>query len=147
MRSPFQVLVVPFRRADSGLQFLALERADNSNWQWVAGGGEGDEEPIQAAQRELAEELSVASVVRPLATVSPVPVTAVTGEFTWGPEHLIVMEYAFCADVGGQEFRLSDEHRSARWVTYSEACALLEFDSNRTAAWEVEALAEFGRLG
>lgn len=84
MRAPFQVLVVPFRRGEDGLVFLALERADNGQWQWVAGGGEENEEPRQAAARELEEELGVTAEVHALETVSPVPVVAITGEYTWG---------------------------------------------------------------
>ena len=147
MRSPFQVLVVPYRRARGELQFLALERADNGHWQWVAGGGEGNEEPAEAASRELQEELGVTAEVRALATVSPVPVTAITGAYTWGPDHLIVPEHAFCVELETDRFELSDEHSSFRWITYDEAKTLLEFDSNRTAAWEVTALLELGRLG
>jgi dATP pyrophosphohydrolase len=126
--------------------FLALERSDNGQWQWVAGGGEADETPVLAAQRELYEELGATTPVQALTTVSPVPVTSITGELTWGADHLIVMEHAFCTDVGSHTYELSEEHRSARWVDYSEACAVLQFDSNRTAAWEVSALAELGKL-
>lgn len=146
MRAPFQVLVVPYRRTRGKLEFLALERADNGHWQWVAGGGEENETPAQAARRELQEELGVTGQVHPLTTVSPLPVTAVTGTYTWGPDHLILMEHAFCIDLGEESFELSDEHSSFRWVKYEDAAALLEFDSNRTAAWEVQALAELGRL-
>ncbi|MFE7504652.1 NUDIX pyrophosphatase [Promicromonospora sp. NPDC057488] len=146
MRAPFQVLVVPYRRAFDALEFLILQRADSHKWQWVAGGGEDDETPVQAAQRELVEELSATSAVRPLATISPVPVVNITGELTWGYEHLIVMEHAFCVNLDGQEFTLSSEHISARWVGLEKAGSMLEFDSNRTAAWEVKTLSEGGLL-
>jgi 8-oxo-dGTP pyrophosphatase MutT (NUDIX family) len=32
------VLVLPFRRKQDGFEFAALRRADDGNWQFVAGG-------------------------------------------------------------------------------------------------------------
>lgn len=146
MRPPFQVLVVPYRHSRDGLEYLILQRSNSGTWQWVAGGGKDNETPMQAAQRELEEELDLTPSVRQLATVSPVPAVAVTGELTWGYDHLIILEHAFCVNASGHDFTLSDEHTSARWVTLEEAGTMLEFDSNRTAAWEVSALAEGGWL-
>ena len=52
MRAPFQILVIPFRRTAAGLEFAVLRRSDADYWQFVAGGGEDDETPLQAARRE-----------------------------------------------------------------------------------------------
>ena len=38
-RAPFQVVVLPFRLTDSGgVEFAVLRRADDGQWQGVAGG-------------------------------------------------------------------------------------------------------------
>lgn len=139
MRSPFQVLVVPYRVAGGSLEFLILKRSDMDIWQWVAGGGEEHETPLEAAHRELSEELGVTNLPQQLQAQATIPVTDVVGEFRWQAEHLVITEYAFCVDVAGQAPQLSYEHTAMRWVSYREAKDLLTWDSNRTAAWEVMA--------
>ena len=64
MRAAFQVLVIPFRRTTAGLEFAVLKRSDADCWQFVAGGGEEGETPIQAARRETREEIGVAADAR-----------------------------------------------------------------------------------
>jgi 8-oxo-dGTP pyrophosphatase MutT (NUDIX family) len=61
MRAPFQILVIPFRRTAAGPEFAVLKRSDAPYWQFVAGGGEDDESPGQAAERETKEEIGVAA--------------------------------------------------------------------------------------
>ena len=56
----------------------------------------------------------------------------------WGPDVLVVPEYAFGADADGQEIVLSEEHESFRWVDYNTAQELLRFDSNNNALWELD---------
>src|SRR3954469_18607509 len=58
-RAPFQVLVVPFRRAGVQVEFAVLRRKDMNVWQAVAGGGEVGESPEEAAAREACEELGL----------------------------------------------------------------------------------------
>jgi dATP pyrophosphohydrolase len=56
-RAPFQVVVLPFRTGDNGsAHYCVLHRSDLSYWQFIAGGGEDDEAPEQAARREALEE-------------------------------------------------------------------------------------------
>ena len=40
MRAPFQVLVIPYRRDQTGVRFALLKRRDAGYWQFVVGGGE-----------------------------------------------------------------------------------------------------------
>lgn len=56
-RVPFQVLAFLRRLDANGPEYLVLKRADLSVWQGVAGGGEGDESPREAAIRETMEEV------------------------------------------------------------------------------------------
>jgi dATP pyrophosphohydrolase len=59
-RAPFQVLVLPFRRPAPGeIEFAVLRRADDANWQSVAGGGAVGESVVEAARREAFEEAGV----------------------------------------------------------------------------------------
>ena len=59
-RAPFQVLVYPYRRVDDGaFEYALLRRSDAGYWQAVAGGGEDDETPLEAARREAYEEAGI----------------------------------------------------------------------------------------
>jgi len=58
-RAPFQVLIFPFHRTDSNLEYAIFRRADAGYWQGVAGGGEGEETPLEAARREAKEEAGI----------------------------------------------------------------------------------------
>lgn len=99
-RVPFQVLVFLRRLDANGPEYLVLKRADLSVWQGVAGGGEGDESPREAAIRETMEEVG-ASATRliDLESVAMVPVLDVVGCYRWGDDVLEIPEYAFCVDV------------------------------------------------
>jgi len=55
MRAPFQILAIPYRVTPE-LQFCVFHRADIDQYQFVAGGGENDEKPVDAAIREICEE-------------------------------------------------------------------------------------------
>lgn len=83
-RAPFQVLVFLRRLDANGPEYLVLKRADLSVWQGVAGGGEGDESPREAAIRETMEEVG-ASATRliDLESVAMVPVLDVVGCYRW----------------------------------------------------------------
>ena len=58
MRVPFQILAIPYRQ-NPDLQFCVLHRADIDQWQFVAGGGEDDETPVESAIREISEETGI----------------------------------------------------------------------------------------
>ena len=58
MRAPFQILAIPYRVTPE-LQFCVFHRADIDQYQFVAGGGENDEKPVDAAIREICEETSI----------------------------------------------------------------------------------------
>ena len=74
MRAPFQILAVPYRFIENELCFCVFRRADSDIWQFIAGGGENNEKPIQAAQREIKEETGVtAEKLTELKSVAFVP--------------------------------------------------------------------------
>ena len=140
-RAPFQVLVFLRRLDANGPEYLVLKRADLSVWQGVAGGGEGDESPREAAIRETMEEVGVSATrLIDLESVAMVPVLDVVGCYRWGDDVLEIPGYAFCVDVDANVvIRLSEEHAEYRWCSACEAFDLLEWDSNRKALCVAEA--------
>ena len=141
-RAPFQVLVLPFRHSQVGyLEYAVFKRRDGKYWQFIAGGGENTEKPIESAKREALEEAGISpqSEYMVLASCNTVPVEGVTGEFTWGKDVYVIPEYTFGVKCDGATITLSREHTEYRWVSYENAVAILKWDSNKNALWELNA--------
>ncbi|WP_225034105.1 NUDIX hydrolase [Paraburkholderia sp. XV] len=139
MRAPFQVLVIPYHVDSHEVTYAALRRSDDGHWQGVAGGGEIGETPFQAAIRECKEEVGFGSRSRiyALRTRASVSVEHFTGRGHWPPDMLVVPEYAFALNCPEKDLVLSAEHTEVRWGTYDAIRALLYWDSNKAALWEV----------
>lgn len=137
MRAPFQILVIPFRRTAGGPEFAVLRRSDADYWQFVAGGGEDDETPAQAAQRETKEEVGIVGNLTPLDSLATVPKSCFAAADSWGDDVFVIPEHCFGIDAGTREIALSSEHTESRWVPFGEASSLLKWDSNRNALWEL----------
>lgn len=139
-RAAFQVLVLPYRQTEEGFHYALFRRADAAYWQGVAGGGDAGESPLQAARREAFEEAGLAgdSEFVALDARATIPVVFVTGEFTWGPDVLVIPEFAFGARVEGSDLMLSHEHTEYNWFAFDDATAAVQWDSNRTALWELD---------
>jgi dATP pyrophosphohydrolase len=138
-RAPFQILVLPYRVADDGsVEYAVFRRTDLGWWQGIAGGGEDDETPIQAARRESYEEAGIPreSDFFKLDSQSTIPVVGVCG-FAWGEDVLVIPQYCFGVRVDGVKLILSNEHTEYRWLPYDKAHKLLKWDNNRTALWEL----------
>ena len=56
MRAPFQILAIPYQIIDGSPRYCVVHRADHDQWQFIAGGGEDNETPLEAAKRETVEE-------------------------------------------------------------------------------------------
>lgn len=139
-RAPFQVLVFPYHlSASKGARFALFARAQEGFWQGIAGGGEVGESPLAAAQRESFEEAGIppSAFFLPLDSVSSIPVIHFKDHPAWGNHRYVIPEYAFGVAMKEETLRLSHEHREACWVSYEEAVALVRYDSNRTALWEL----------
>jgi dATP pyrophosphohydrolase len=142
-RAPLQVLVLPFRRrADGVIEYAVFRRADHADacWQGIAGGVEQGETAEQAARREMAEEAQIPrdGALLPLDAMASVPAVHFAARKTWGPDVYVVTERSFGVQVPhGHAIALSAEHSEYRWLVYDAAAALLTWDSNKTALWEL----------
>ena len=137
MRAPFQVLVIPFHQTASTLKFAVLRRSDADYWQFVAGGGEDGETPIQAAQRETKEEVGITGDLTQLDSLSTVPKDSFAAADSWGENVYVIPEHCFAVHASNADICLSPEHTEFQWLSYEKAYRLLKWDSNRNALWEL----------
>ncbi|EAG2314048.1 NUDIX pyrophosphatase [Listeria monocytogenes] len=136
MRQPFQVLVIPFMKMKANYQFGVLHRTDADVWQFVAGGGEDEESISEAAKRECREELNLGNNVKMYSLDSHASIP--NFHFSVNKPY-VVPEYCFAIELTScsHQVTLSLEHSELRWVSYESAVQLLEWDSNKTALYEL----------
>ena len=138
MRAPFQILAVPYRFIKGELCFCVFRRADFDVWQFIAGGGEDNEKPIQAALREIKEETSVtAEKLTELKSVAFVPAEIVAENMRthWDKNIFVIPEYSFAFECNADP-TISREHSEYQWLPYNDARKLLKWDSNKVAMYE-----------
>lgn len=144
MREPYQILSIPYRVVDGKPLFCIFRRADSSYWQFIAGGGENGETPIEAAKRETFEEIGVGPKnIQQLTCIAYVPaeVIAKNKRQHWDKNTFVILEYSFAFECD-LEPTLSNEHTEYKWLTYDEARKLLKWDSNKVAMYEIKTLLE-----
>ena len=139
MRAPFQILAIPYKTEDQDTLYCVFHRADHDQWQFIAGGGEDTEPPLEAAKREAWEESGVKSdrwtELKSLAYL-PADVISEKHRRAWPKDTYVIPEYAFAFRCTGP-LRLSDEHTECLWLPYGQALQKLTWDSNRTALYEL----------
>lgn len=138
MRAPFQVLVLPYRWQEGKPSYAILQVVDGAYWQFVAGGGEDQETPWEAAQREAREETGLEGALLPLDSLATIPKFHFLSAPTWPEDIYVIPEHAFGMEVLSAEIQLSREHLAYRWVGFEEGWQLLKWDSNRNALWELD---------
>ena len=139
MRAPFQILVIPYKVIGSQRLFCIFRRADSDEWQFIAGGGENTEIPLETAKRETFEESGIKSTNwKELKSLSYLPVTVIQEKhrLNWEKDMYVIPEYTFGVECTG-DITLSAEHTECIWTTYEEAAKMLKWDSNRTALYEL----------
>lgn len=138
MRSSYQVLVFPYFKENDEYLFALFKREDLGFWQGIAGGGEDGELPLDSAKREAGEEggIDKKSNFIKLTSFSTMPVVNVCG-FKWGDDICIIPEFAFGVEVFSKNLLLSNEHLEFGWFNYDSAIKKLNWDSNKTALWEL----------
>ena len=140
-RAPFQVLIYPYRKIHNGqIEYALLRRADGGYWQGIAGGGEDEEKPLEAARRETHEEtgLDPAAEFMQLDTIEPVPVTYFSDSHLWGDTVYVIPQYCFGVTAENLQITISREHTEYQWFSYDEAYQLVKYDGNKTALWELD---------
>ena len=58
-RAPFQCLILPYIIEDEVIKYGVFKRSDHGFWQFISGGGEDNETPLEAAHRECYEEAEI----------------------------------------------------------------------------------------
>ena len=93
---------------------------------------------MEAAKRESWEEGRIGPEFpfTQLDSICSLPASTFKGT-GWGDDVYVVHEYAFGVNVGEQKIVLSGEHTEYRWVSFDEAVATLEHQSNRHALGEL----------
>ncbi|NIZ19433.1 NUDIX hydrolase [Entomospira culicis] len=140
-RAPYNVLVLPYKMEKSTVQYCIFKREDMSVWQFIAGGGEDDELPLIAAQRETLEEAGIRSdELLSLTSMCHVAANLFSekSQKNWGDKVIVIPVYSFAVlcDVN-MKISISDEHLEYQWSYYDEAIKLLHFDLDKTALYEL----------
>ncbi len=137
MRARYQILVIPYI-ISSDLIVAVFQRSDDDSWQFIAGGGEDGEEPVEAARRESFEEAGIVSESEflKLDTVSSIP-KDIFRDHRDKKGFWVIPEYCFAVELKDKTIRLSSEHKAVKWVSYDKALELLRYDGNKTALWEL----------
>lgn len=142
MRAPYQILTILYKRENNRILYSIFYRNSHPIWQFISGGGENNEDPVETVIREINEETSLVVEKRnieQLDSKTTIPVLNITGEYTWGPNVYVVTEYSYAIEIKGEygNIQLSNEHKEYKWVEYDEALKKLKYDSNKTALWEL----------
>ena len=137
-RAPFQVHVIPFRKKEN-FEYAIFRRADAGYWQGIAGGGEDNESPIEAAKRETSEEANIpaSETYFLLKTISSEPVYHFTARNLWPNNQYVIPGYYFAVEASNIEIALSYEHLEYKWVNYDDGRKLLNWEDDKTALWEL----------
>lgn len=142
MRAPYNVLVLPYYSKGNENSYCIFERKDMLKWQFVAGGGENQEKPIDAAIRELAEETGLQGYkIQEMTSKTFVPVFYFSKKSreAWGENVIVIPVHCFSVEIDPTEsVVLSVEHTQYRWVDYETAISMLHFDIDKTAIWELD---------
>lgn len=118
--------------------------------QFISGGGEDEDiSTIEAAKREAFEEAGISKMCNffKLDTCCSIPSDCFkTAETIWGKECFVIPEYTFAVRVTSTFLKLSHEHTEYNWLTYADAQAVLQYDSNKTVLWELNRRIAIGML-
>lgn len=140
-RLPYQILAILFLRQNKEIKYCTFERNNSKiQIQFIAGGGENEETPIEAAKREVFEEAGITNFkIIQLTSVCYIPTNIFSEEQRrlWDDNTFVIPEYSFAVEVKSSIIKMSDEHIRFKWVTYDEAIKTLEWDSNKTALYEL----------
>ncbi|SMC25953.1 dATP pyrophosphohydrolase [Clostridium acidisoli DSM 12555] len=142
MRAPMQVLVIPYKITDGKPEYCIFKRSDALYWQFIAGGGEDKETPLEAASRESFEEANLEQTLHfyQLTSTFYVPADCISEKHRqyWSADTFVLPEYCFAVNVDSKSVKLSSEHTEYSWVTYEKANELLYWQTNKIALFELD---------
>ena len=136
-RQPHNVLVIPYIFTEEGMIFVIFKRRRAQIWQWIAGGVEENESFAETAKRECQEEAQIVNFKNFLELDAMCSVRADIFKQKWPKNVYTVTEHSFAIELANKDIIISDEHSEYMWVNYDKALELLEYDSNKTALWEL----------
>lgn len=141
MRAPIQVLVIPYKLVDGIPQYCIFKRSTGEYWQFIAGGGEDEETPLESAKREAFEEASLEKTLTYYQLVSTfyVPADCISDKHRkyWSADTFVLPEYCFAVNVDNNPIKLSEEHTEYIWATYEKAKEMLYWQTNKVAIFEL----------
>lgn len=119
MREPYQILSIPYKIIDGEIVFCIFKR-DNGNYrQFIAGGGENGETPLEAAERETTEEIVIEPKnIEQLTCIAYVLAEVIAESLRqyWDKNTVVIPEYSFAFECDS-ESTLSHEHTECVWYT------------------------------
>ncbi len=142
MRAPFQILGIPYKWDEGKILYCVFRRVDSDIWQFIAGGGEDNETPTEAAKREIFEESGVVTNdVMALKAMCYIPsnIYRMEHRLGWDADLYVLPEYSFAFECA-EEIKLSHEHTEYVWLSFDDAIERLRYDSNRTALYELNCI-------
>ena len=142
-RAPFQCLILPYIKEEDQIKYGVFKRSDHGFWQFISGGGEDTETPLEAAHRECFEEAEIPMdlTIYQMDSTCSIPAEIFCDEYkkNWGDKCYVVTEYSFALPLEKDIIKISNEHSEYRFVEFEEAMELLKHDSNKTALRELRA--------
>ncbi|WP_424408273.1 dihydroneopterin triphosphate diphosphatase [Pasteurella sp. PK-2025] len=137
-KNPISVLVVIYAQ-DSGRVLMLQRQDDPSFWQSVTGSLEPDEMPLQAACREVQEEIGINIIEENLAIFDCHEWIAFEifphFRYKYAPDVTHCIEHWFLLALPHERTPRLAEHLAFKWLTPSEAAKL-------TKSWNNQALIE-----
>lgn len=140
MRAPYQVLVFLYKKVDENFLYGIFKREDLSFWQGIAGGGEEGETLIESAKRETCEESGLKDLDKlfRLASIGTMP-TRNIHSLKIENCRVVIPEFSFACEVDKDfNLKISEEHTNFKWLPFKEALQKLNWDSNKTALYELD---------
>lgn len=142
-RAPFQCLILPYIIENGIVKYGVFKRSDHGFWQFISGGGEDNETPLEAAHRECFEEAEIpkSMIIYQMDTTCSIPAEIFCDEYrsNWGDNCYTVTEYSFALPLEKDIIKISNEHSEYKFAEFDEVMELLKHDSNKTALRELRA--------